>query len=62
MERAFASWRISLRHLVKEEINKFLEIFDKCYKSVKQKGTTEMERYEEIEKSIITTYRKKNME
>ncbi len=35
MERAFESWRISLRHLVKEEINKFLEIFDKCYKSVK---------------------------
>lgn len=31
-KRAFASWRISLSHLVKEEeINKFLKIFDKCY-------------------------------
>jgi len=31
-KRAFASWRISLNHLVKEEeINKFLKIFDKCY-------------------------------
>ena len=35
-KRAFASWRISLSHLVKEEkIDEFLEIFDKCYKSVK---------------------------
>ena len=32
--RAFASWRISLSHLVKEEkIEKFLKIFDECYKS-----------------------------
>lgn len=31
-KRAFASWRISLSHLVTEEdIDKFLEIFDKCY-------------------------------
>ena len=31
-KRAFASWRISLSHLVAEEdIDKFLEIFDKCY-------------------------------
>lgn len=35
-KRAFASWRISLSHLVKkEEIYEFLEIFDKCYKSIK---------------------------
>ena len=34
-KRAFSSWRISLSHLVKEEeIDEFLEIFDKCYKSV----------------------------
>ena len=33
-KRAFASWRISLSHIVKEEeIDKFLEIFDICYKS-----------------------------
>lgn len=33
-KRAFASWRISLSHLVKEEkIEKFLKIFDECYKS-----------------------------
>ena len=37
-KRAFASWRISLSHLVKEEeIDKFLEIFDICYKSLKNK-------------------------
>ena len=31
-KRAFASWRISLSHLVLEEdIEKFLNIFDKCY-------------------------------
>lgn len=34
-KRAFASWRISLSHLVSEEdIDKFLEIFDKCYKEM----------------------------
>lgn len=34
-KRAFASWRISLSHLVAEEdIDKFLEIFDKCYKEM----------------------------
>lgn len=34
-KRAFASWRISLSHLVVEEdIDKFLEIFDKCYKEM----------------------------
>lgn len=34
-KRAFASWRISLSHLVAEEdIDKFLEIFDKCYKKM----------------------------
>lgn len=34
-KRAFASWRISLSHLVTEEdIDKFLEIFDKCYKEM----------------------------
>ena len=33
-KRAFASWRISLSHLIKEEeIDKFLKIFDECYKS-----------------------------
>jgi cysteine desulfurase len=32
-KRAFSSWRISISHLTTmEEINKFLEIFDKCYK------------------------------
>ncbi len=32
-KRALASWRISLSHLVKEEeIDEFLNIFDKCYK------------------------------
>ena len=37
-KRAFASWRISLSHLVKEEeIDRFLEIFDICYKSFKNK-------------------------
>ena len=36
-KRAFASWRISLSHLVKEEeIDKFLDIFDKCYKYFKE--------------------------
>ena len=31
-KRAFASWRISLSHLVSaEDIEKFLNIFDKCY-------------------------------
>ena len=35
-KRAFASWRISLSHLIKEEeIDKFLEIFDECYKYFK---------------------------
>lgn len=35
-KRAFASWRISLSHLVKEEeIDNFLEIFDECYKYFK---------------------------
>lgn len=34
-KRAFASWRISLSHLVADEdIDKFLEIFDKCYKEL----------------------------
>lgn len=34
-KRAFASWRISLSHLVLEEdIEKFLNIFDKCYKKM----------------------------
>jgi cysteine desulfurase len=34
-KRALSSWRISLSHLTtKEEINKFLEIFDKCYKEI----------------------------
>ena len=33
-KRALASWRISLSHLTKDdEISKFLEIFDECYKS-----------------------------
>ena len=37
-KRAFASWRISLSHLVEEEgIDRFLEIFDECYKSFKVK-------------------------
>ena len=37
-KRAFASWRISLSHLVNEdEIDRFLEIFDECYKSFKVK-------------------------
>ncbi len=36
-KRAFASWRISLSHLVKEEeIDEFLDIFDKCYKYFKE--------------------------
>lgn len=36
-KRALDSFRISLSHLVKEsEINKFLEIFDKCYKYFKE--------------------------
>lgn len=34
-KRAFASWRISLSHLTADEdIDKFLEIFDKCYKEL----------------------------
>lgn len=34
-KRAFASWRISLSHLTTDEdIDKFLEIFDKCYKEL----------------------------
>jgi cysteine desulfurase len=34
-KRALSSWRISLSHLTTmEEINKFLEIFDKCYKDM----------------------------
>ena len=33
-KRAFASWRISLSHLIREEeIHKFFKIFDECYKS-----------------------------
>lgn len=37
-KRAFASWRISLSYLVEEdEIDRFLEIFDECYKSFKDK-------------------------
>ena len=37
-KRAFASWRISLSHIVEEEeIDRFLEIFDECYKSFKVK-------------------------
>lgn len=37
-KRTFASWRISLSHLVEEEeIDRFLEIFDECYKSFKVK-------------------------
>ncbi|MEI3394830.1 MAG: cysteine desulfurase family protein [Clostridia bacterium] len=33
-KRSFASWRISLSHLIREEeIHKFLKIFDECYKS-----------------------------
>ncbi len=36
-KRALDSFRISLSHLVEEsEINKFLEIFDKCYKYFKE--------------------------
>lgn len=36
-KRALSSWRISLSHLVtKEEINRFLEIFDECYKFLKE--------------------------
>ena len=36
-KRALASWRISLSHLVtEEEINEFLDIFDKCYKEFKE--------------------------
>jgi cysteine desulfurase len=32
-KRALSSWRISLSHLTtKDEIDRFLEIFDKCYK------------------------------
>lgn len=34
-KRAFASWRISLSHLTTEdEINEFLNIFDKCYNNL----------------------------
>lgn len=34
-KRALSSWRISLSHLTTiEEINKFLKIFDKCYKDM----------------------------
>ena len=36
-KRALSSWRISLSHLIGEnEINNFLEIFDKCYKYFKE--------------------------
>lgn len=36
-KRAFASWRISLSHIVKEEeIDEFLDIFDRCYKYFKE--------------------------
>jgi cysteine desulfurase len=35
-KRALSSWRISLSHLTTfEEINKFLEIFDRCYQALK---------------------------
>lgn len=35
-KRALSSWRISLSHLVTiEEINEFMDIFDVCYKSLK---------------------------
>lgn len=34
-KRALASWRISLSHLTKEdEIEEFIEIFDKCYEEL----------------------------
>ncbi|MBQ9267603.1 MAG: cysteine desulfurase [Clostridia bacterium] len=34
-KRAFSSWRISLSHLTtKEELEKFMEIFDVCYQSM----------------------------
>lgn len=36
-KRALSSWRISLSHLIKEEdITRFLEIFDECYKFLKE--------------------------
>ena len=36
-KRALSSWRISLSHLVTEEdINRFLKIFDECYKFFKE--------------------------
>ena len=36
-KRALSSWRISLSHLTTEnEINEFLEIFDKCYNDFKE--------------------------
>lgn len=36
-KRALSSWRISLSHLVtEEEINRFLEIFDECYRVLKE--------------------------
>lgn len=36
-KRALSSWRISLSHLVTEEdIKRFLEIFDECYKFLKE--------------------------
>lgn len=36
-KRALSSWRISLSHLVTEEnITRFLEIFDECYKFLKE--------------------------
>lgn len=36
-KRALSSWRISLSHLVtEEEVKRFLEIFDECYKFLKE--------------------------
>ena len=36
-KRALSSWRISLSHLTSElEIDKFIDIFDKCYKYLKE--------------------------
>ena len=36
-KRALSSWQISLSHLVtEEEVKRFLEIFDECYKFLKE--------------------------
>lgn len=36
-KRALSSWRISLSHLIEEnEVERFLDIFDKCYKYFKE--------------------------